>query len=359
MFRRYCIFLTVACLSCNAFALDDIVLPPGFSIAVFAEVPNARSLALGDNGTVFVSNRSGRSIYAVVPEGDSIRTLEIISHLNTPNGIAFHDGDLYVAEINRVTRYAAIEQNLANVPEGEVLDIDLPSKKRHGWRYISFGPDGKLYISIGAPCNICDEDGFGQIDRMNADGSGREVFASGIRNSVGFTWHPQTNELWFTDNGRDMLGDDLPPDELNRAPAAGLHFGYPYCHAGEIPDPRYGADKDCGDYVAPAQKLGPHVASLGVRFYTGGMFPDKYQEQIFIAEHGSWNRSKKIGYRVSLVQLEEGVPVSYEPFAEGWLQNEAVAGRPVDLLVLGDGSMLVSDDHANKIYRISYAAPTE
>ena len=194
---------------------------------------------------------------------------------------------------------------------------------------------------------------------MNADGSDRETFASGIRNSVGFTWHPQTHELWFTDNGRDMLGDDLPADELNHAPAAGLHFGYPYCHAGDIPDPRYGKDRNCADFVAPAQKLSPHVASLGIRFYTGGMFPAKYHEQIFIAEHGSWNRSRKIGYRVSLVRLEDGVPVSYEPFAEGWLQKESVAGRPVDLLVLDDGSMLVSDDYANKIYRISYATPTE
>lgn len=359
MFRRYCICLTIVCLSCSAYALDDVVLPPGFSIAVFADVPNARSLALGDNGTVFVSNRRGHSIYAVVPEGDSTRTIELIGSLDTPNGIAFHDGDLYVAEKNRVIRYAAIEKNLTNVPDGEVLDIELPSESHHGWRYISFGPDGKLYISIGAPCNICDEDGFGQIVRMNADGSDRETFASGIRNSVGFTWHPQTHEFWFTDNGRDMLGDDLPADELNRAPVAGLHFGYPYCHAGDVPDPRYGKDRNCGDFVAPAQKLGPHVASLGIRFYTGGMFPEKYHEQIFIAEHGSWNRSRKIGYRVSLVRLEDGVPVSYEPFAEGWLQKESVAGRPVDLLVLDDGSMLVSDDYANKIYRISYAAPAE
>jgi len=336
-----------------------MVLPPGFSIAVYADVPKARSLALGDNGTVFVSNRRGRSIYAVVAEGDSTRTIKLVGDLKTPNGIAFHDGYLYVAENNRVTRYADIEQNLENVPEGELLDIDLPSKSHHGWRYISFGPDGKLYSSIGAPCNVCDEEGFGEIVRMNADGSGRETFASGIRNSVGFTWHPQTEELWFTDNGRDMLGDDLPPDELNHAPVAGLHFGYPYCHAGEILDPRFGDGKDCRDFVAPAQKLGPHVASLGVRFYSGRMFPDKYHGQIFIAEHGSWNRSKKIGYRVSLVRLEDGMPVAYEPFAEGWLQNESVSGRPVDLLVLDDGSMLVSDDHADKVYRISYAAPTE
>lgn len=359
MRRWLCIFLTIVFLSCNAFALDDIVLPPGFSIEEYAAVPNARSLALGDNGTVFVSNRRGRSIYAVVPDGDSTRTIKLVSRLTTPNGIAFHEGDLYVAEMNRVIRFANIESNLGHVPEAELLPIELPSKRHHGWRYLGFGPDGMLYISIGTPCNICDKPGFGQIVRMSPDGSNRETFASGIRNSVGFTWHPESDELWFTDNGRDMLGDDYPADELNRAPVSGLHFGYPYCHAGDILDPRYGAGKNCNDYTAPVQNLGPHVASLGVRFYTGTMFPDEYQGQIFIAEHGSWNRSKKIGYRVSLVRLEDGVPVSYEPFAYGWLQDESVTGRPVDLLVLGDGSMLVSDDFADKIYRISYAEPTE
>jgi glucose/arabinose dehydrogenase len=243
---------------------------------------------------------------------------------------------------------------LNDTPVAEVLDIDLPSKKHHGWRYIGFGPDGKLYISIGMPCNICNEAGFGQIVRMNADGSERETYAEGVRNSVGFTWHPDSGHLWFTDNGRDMLGDDLPPDELNHASASGQHFGYPYCHAGEIVDPKLGEGKDCSDYRPPAQKLGPHVASLGVKFYTGDMFPAEYRGQVFIAEHGSWNRSKKSGYRITLVELEDGVPVSYEPFATGWLQGEAVSGRPVDLLVLPDGSMLLSDDHAGKLYRISY-----
>lgn len=358
MRRWFCVFLSIGLLPCNADALDDIVLPPGFSITVYAEVPNARSLALGDNGTVFVSNH-GNSVYAVVAEGDSTRTIELIDGLKTPNGIAFHDGDLYVAEVNRLIRYANIESNLQQVPEGEVLAIELPSRKHHGWRYIGFGPDGMLYVSIGAPCNICDDAGFAQIVRMKPDGSQREVFASGVRNSMGFTWHPDTDEFWFTDNGRDMLGDDLPPDELNRAAESGLHFGYPYCHGGALLDPKFGSGRNCDDYAAPAQNLGAHVAALGVRFYSGDMFPDEYHGQIFIAEHGSWNRSKKIGYRITLVRLENDVPVSYEPFAHGWLQNESVAGRPVDLLVLGDGSMLVSDDHADKIYRISYAAATE
>lgn len=338
-----------------AFGLDDVRLPPGFTIEEYADVPKARSLALGANGTVFVSTRRSDSIYAVVRVDNGTRTIELIDGLNTPNGIAFHDGDLYVAEIDRVTRYKDIEENLANVPPGEVLDIDLPSKSHHGWRYIGFGPDGRLYISIGAPCNICDESGFAQIVSMQPDGSDRRTFARGIRNSVGMTWQPGSGDLWFTDNGRDMLGDDLPPGELNHATKEGLHFGYPYCHAGELLDPKLGAGRDCADYQAPAQKLGPHVAPLGLRFYTGDMFPEEYREQIFIAEHGSWNRSKKIGYRITLVRLEDGVPVSYETFADGWLQNESVSGRPVDLLVLKDGSMLVSDDFAGKIYRISYA----
>lgn len=341
-------------------SLDDIQLPPGFVIDEYADVPKARSLALGDRGTLFVSNRKGRSVYAVVENDDgTTRTIELLSGMSTPNGIAFHNGDLYVAEIEHVYRYANIEDNLENVPEGELLNIELPSERHHGWRYIGFGPDDKLYISIGAPCNICDEFGFGQIIRINADGSGRETYASGIRNSVGFTWHPRSGELWFTDNGRDMLGDDVPPCELNRAPRQGLHFGYPYCHAGEIPDPKFGKDRNCADYTPPVQKLGPHVAPLGVKFYTGEMFPPEFRNQVFIAEHGSWNRSKKIGYRVTLVRLDGDRAVSYEPFAEGWLQDEKVSGRPVDLVVKDDGSLLVSDDYAGKIYRISYIGYTE
>ncbi len=348
--------VVVACLfSVACWAVEDIELPPGFKIEEYASVPNARSLALGDKGTVFVSTRKGRSVYAVVADGQSTRTIELLDGLNSPNGIAFHEGDLYVAEIDRVTRYEDIESHLDDLPDADVLNIDLPSEKHHGWRYIGFGPDGKLYISIGAPCNICEEEGYGQIIRMNSDGSEREVFAEGIRNSVGLTWHPYTDDLWFTDNGRDMMGDDIPPDELNHASTAGQHFGFPYCHAGEIPDPKFGQGKNCSDYRAPAQKLGPHVAPLGLSFYSGDMFPAEYQGQLFIAEHGSWNRSKKIGYRVTQVSFENGVPVAYEPFATGWLENESVSGRPVDLLILADGSMLISDDHADKLYRITYS----
>ncbi|MBT8082108.1 MAG: sorbosone dehydrogenase family protein [Gammaproteobacteria bacterium] len=361
MVSRLAATILVALSAPLAFAsLDEVQLPPGFAIEVYADVPRARSLVFGDQGTLFVSTRKARSIYAVVESGDgSTRTIELADNLSTPNGIAFKDGDLYVAEIDRVLRYRDIEDNLESVPDPEVLDIDLPSERRHGWRYIGFGPDGMLYISIGAPCNVCDDEGFAEIIRVNPDGSGRETYASGIRNSVGFTWHPETGDLWFTDNGRDMMGDDIPPCELNHASRPGQHFGFPYCHGGDIPDPKYGKRKSCEDYSAPVQKLGPHVAPLGLTFYTGDMFPPEYRGQIFIAEHGSWNRSKKIGYRVTLVTLDGDEAVRYEPFAEGWLQNEQASGRPVDLLVKEDGSLLVSDDFAGKIYRISYSGGTQ
>jgi glucose/arabinose dehydrogenase len=336
--------------------LDDIVLPDGFSIEIYSdEVPSARSMALGDNGTVFVGTRKDSKVYALVPQdGGGARLVMVASGLKSPNGIAFRDGDLFVAEITRITRYDDIENNLDNIPEPSVVYDSLPDESHHGWRYIAFGPDNKLYISIGAPCNICDREGFGNISRLNIDGTGLEVFAEGIRNSVGFTWHPQTGDLWFTDNGRDMLGDDTPPGELNRAARAGMHFGYPYCHGGEVKDPEFGDQRSCKEFTAPAQKLGAHVAPLGVKFYTGEMFPPEYRGQIFIAEHGSWNRSRKTGYRISLVRLAGSEAQSYETFAEGWLQGDDVSGRPVDLLILADGSMLVSDDKAGRIYRISY-----
>jgi glucose/arabinose dehydrogenase len=336
-------------------SLRHISLPPGFAIEVFAEVPEARSLALGDDGTVFVSNRRGGSVYAIIPSDNGRReVLEILAGMDLPNGIAYLEGDLYVAENSRITRYRDVAVRLSDLPNGEVILDDLPAERHHGSRYISFSPAGKLHVSIGAPCNVCEKTGFAAIERMNPDGSEREIFASGVRNSVGHAWHPDTGNLWFTDNGRDMLGDDLPPDELNRANEAGQHFGFPYCHGGDIPDPEFGADRSCSDFTPPAQRLGPHVAGLGLRFYTGTEFPADYRGHIFIAEHGSWNRSKKIGYRVSLVRIESNQAVAYEVFAEGWLQGDTVLGRPVDLLVLDDGSLLISDDHADRVYRVFY-----
>ncbi|MDH4107281.1 MAG: sorbosone dehydrogenase family protein [Gammaproteobacteria bacterium] len=340
-------------------ALADIRLPAGFTIDVYTDqVPDARSLALGANGTVFVATRREGRVYAVVNEGSTWPTVVTIADgLKTPNGIAYRDGTLYVAETTRLLRFPAIDKNLREDARFEMLYDSFPSERHHGWRYIDFGPDGKLYMSIGAPCNVCDRDGFGTIVRMQADGSGPEVVAYGVRNSVGFAWHPETGELWFTDNGRDMLGDDLPPGELNRLRVVGQHFGFPYCHGGEIPDPEFGSGRDCSEFEPPAQKLGPHVAPLGILFYQGEMFPEQYRHQVLIAEHGSWNRSEKIGYRISLVRLADSRSTGYEVFADGWLNNGAVSGRPVDLLEMPDGSVLVSDDQAGKLYRIRYTLP--
>jgi glucose/arabinose dehydrogenase len=342
--------------------LHTIKLPEGFRIEVFAEVNDARSLALSPSGTVFVGNRDGDKVYAVKDtNGDFIADKKwvIDSGLNQPNGVAFKDGHLYVAEIGRILKYENIEASLGSPPDPIVINDTYPKETHHGWKYIAFGPDGKLYVPVGAPCNICESENeiYASITRINPDGSEKEVYASGIRNTVGFTWHPVTNELWFTDNGRDRMGDDIPPCELNSAPQAGMHFGYPYCHGGTIKDPEFGDKRACGEFTAPVQPLDPHVAPLGVKFYTGKMFPETYTNQAFIAEHGSWNRSKKIGYRISLVKINDNkTSAGYEVFASGWLNEEEdkAWGRPVDVLLLPDGSMLVSDDLAGVIYRISY-----
>ncbi len=286
-------------------------------------------------------------------KSQDVRT--VASGLQLPAGVAYHQGNLYVSAVNRILRFDDIERQLEKPPAPVVVTDKLPSETHHGWKFIAFGPDGKLYVPVGAPCNICEPgDRYANILRMNADGSNMQTFSRGIRNTVGFDWDPQTHDLWFTDNGRDMLGDDVPNDELNHAPRAGMHFGYPYCHAGDLPDPEFGVKRQCDEFTPPARKLGPHVAALGMRFYTGSMFPEAYRNQIFIAEHGSWNRSQKIGYRVTLVRLQGGKAVSYEPFATGWLQGNAAWGRPADVLVLPDGSLLVADDFAGAIYRIVY-----
>jgi glucose/arabinose dehydrogenase len=338
--------------------LDKIQLPPGFEISLYAEVPGARSMTLSRSGTLFIGTQKAGKVYAIQTRGgeQNKKPTVIAQGLNTPNGVAFRDGALYVAEVSRVLRYDGIESRLHDAPKPVVVNNSFPSDRQHGWKFIAFGPDGLLYIPVGAPCNICepDPDRYALLKRMKADGSGVEVFARGIRNTVGFDWHPQTKELWFTDNGRDRQGDDVPPDELNHAPKPGLHFGYPYCHGGDIPDPEFGKKRPCSEFTAPAQKLGPHVAALGMRFYTGSMFPSEYKNQIFIAEHGSWNRSPPIGYRVTLVQLQGNRAVSYKTFAQGWLQGNRAWGRPVDVVVMPDGALLVSDDEAGAIYRISY-----
>jgi hypothetical protein len=341
--------------------LEKIKLPPGFEISVFADnVPNARAMALGDKGTLFVGSMRAGRVYAIrIRDNRAVETLTIASGLNLPVGVAFRNGALYVSAIDRILRFDNIEADLATPPRPVVVDDRFPPDTQHGWKFIAFGPDGMLYVPVGAPCNICNPDSsrYANIMRLRVDqgaGGAPEVFARGVRNSVGFDWHPATKELWFTDNGRDWLGDDVPDDELNHAPRKDMHFGYPYCHAGNVADPEHGHLRKCAEFTPPAVKLGPHVASLGMRFYTGAMFPPDYRNNIFIAEHGSWNRSTRIGYRVTRVALSGNQPVKHEVFAEGWLQGQAAWGRPVDVLMMPDGALLVSDDHAGAIYRISY-----
>lgn len=353
------LFLLVGVTPCGAeLRIGEITLPPGFTVEVYARnVPGARSLALGARGTLFVGTRREGKVYALVDRGGGrVEVLTIARGLNMPNGVAFRDGALYVAEVNRVIRFDRIEERLRNPPRPVVVNASFPTETTHGWKFIRFGPDGGLYVPVGARCNVCEEKDprFATIMRIEPDGRNPQVFARGVRNSVGFDWHPATGELWFTDNGRDGMGDDLPPDELNRAPRGGLHFGFPYWHGKDVPDPKYGRKMKKGAFVPPERELAPHAAALGMRFYTGAMFPARYRGQIFIAEHGSWDRSEPIGYRITLVRLAANRAVSYEVFAEGWLRDGNAWGRPVDLQVMADGSLLVSDDRAGAIYRISY-----
>ena len=345
--------------------IDQLNLPQGFKIEVYADgLDGARSMAMGDDGTLFVGTRNENTVYIVQDldqdyKADHVKVLD--STLDVPNGIAFRNGSLYVAEVGRLLRYDSIEAKLNTPPDPVVVYDDYPTEFHHGWKYIAFGPDDKLYVPVGAPCNICDstvsDQRYGSITRMNPDGSNREIYAHGVRNTVGFTWHPETKELWFTDNGRDMMGDDIPPCELNRAEAAGQHFGYPFCHGGTIPDPEFGKLRPCSDFVPPVQAMGAHTAPLAVKFYRGDMFPEKYKNYAFVAEHGSWNRSKKVGYRISLVELDGNLAVGYTTFIDGWLNDETQDqfGRPVDILFLKDGSVLISDDYGDAIYRVSYS----
>jgi glucose/arabinose dehydrogenase len=338
----------------DALPLAQLKLPPGFEIELFARVDNARQMALGKN-TLFVGSRRAGKVHAIPLQGN--RTPVVIAEgLNMPVGVAFHDGDLYVSAVNRVLRLRDIEARLNMPPRPETVSAAWPTETHHGWKFIAFGPDGKLYVPVGAPCNICDAgvDRYATITRLDV-GSGKvEVVARGVRNTVGFDWHPASGELWFTDNGRDMLGDDVPPDELNRLAKPGQHFGYPHCHGRAIADPEFGRGRRCADFVPPVQELGAHVAALGMRFYTGKTFPAQYRSAVFIAEHGSWNRSSKVGYRVSVVRIEKDRAVRYEPFVTGWMQDDDAWGRPADVLVMPDGSLLISDDHAGAIYRVVY-----
>lgn len=341
--------------------LKHLQLPYGFKISIYADnVPNARQMALGENGTVFVGTRDG-NVYAVQDhDGDGVAEQRYIlaQNLYLPNGVAFKSGSLYVAEINRIIKYDNIETNLANPPKPIVVFDQLPADKHHGWKYLRFGPDGKLYSAIGAPCNVCKPENklYGTLFRINPDGSGFQILAEGVRNSVGFDWEPITQHLYFNDNGRDNLGDDLPPDELNKWTGRLEHYGFPYCHAGTIADPELAADDlKCGQLKGPIWRYKAHVAPLGMRFYTGKQFPEHYYKQLIVAEHGSWNRSQPQGYQVSVVKFSSNEPIGEQPFVSGWLTPQGeVLGRPVDVLQLSNGSLLISDDKLGVIYKVEY-----
>ncbi len=360
---RHLLFASLVLLATTAGAqalpIDRVGLPAGFEISIFATgVKDARSMALGERGTLFVGTRTAGNVYAIQHDGKQATKVQTLaSGLNMPNGVAVRDGALYVAEVDKVWRYDAIESHLASPPKPRLVYGKYPTDRHHGWKFIRFGPDGWLYVPVGAPCNICEKpDPYASITRLKPDGSAMEVYARGVRNSVGFDWHPLTKEMWFTDNGRDMMGDEVPPDELNHAPKAGIHFGYPFCHGGDVPDPEFGAKRACAEFAAPAKKFNAHVASLGMRFYTGSMFPLEFRNAIFIAEHGSWNRSKKAGYRVMVAKVDGGKVSDHKVFADGFLDvgADSAWGRPVDVQQLPVGSLMVSDDHANAIYRITY-----
>lgn len=339
--------------------LAGFKLPKGFHISVYADgVPAARALAVSASGVVYVGSRAAGKVYALVPGGDgaTASVVVIAEKLQAPIGVTLVNGALYVAEIGRVIRFDDIDKRYANKPRFSVVKADIPNDKAHGEKVIKLGPDGKLYLPVGAPCNVCDKEDapHSKIWRMDPDGSHFEEYARGIRNTVGFAFHPETKALWFTDNGPDNLGDNSPSCELNVAPRAGLHFGFPYCHGGVLPDPTFANGRTCDGFVPPVAKLGPHVAPLGLTFYTGTQFPAAYRGSLFVAEHGSWNRPNRIGYRIALLTLYGDKVVSDTPFLEGFLRGEAVVGRPADVAVLADGSMLVSDDYGGRVWRITY-----
>lgn len=346
--------------------LQQLQLPAGFSISIYADnLPNARSLTLGDKGVIYVGTRQQGSVYAVKDadgDGYAEKSYIIAKGLSMPNGVAYKDGNLYVAESNRIIRFDNINKQLASPPKPQVIYDQFPSDKHHGWKYLAFGKDNRLYTSVGAPCNSClpEKDIYSTLVRLNPDGSNFEILARGIRNSVGFDWHPVSYQLYFTDNGRDHLGDDLPADELNKWTQKGQHFGYPYCHAGDILETDLADNKKCTQFTPPEWKFKAHIAPLGLRFYTGDQFPKQYKNQLFVAQHGSWNRSSPHGYRIALVEFENNTAVAETVFISGWLtKDDKVLGRPTDILQMPDGSLLIADDNLGVIYRVVYKQPSQ
>ena len=342
-----------------SYAQESLSVPAGFTIEKLSfSVPNARQMALSDNGTLVVGTRRKGVVYAVpnALTDNPGEPIELLDDLRMPSGVTIHDGDLYVAATHEVLKVANLDQNLVD-PSVVTIKDDLPKKRHHGWKYIKFGADGQLYVPVGAPCNIClsDDERFATLLTMNPQTGATQVFAHGLRNTVGFAWHPTTGDLWISDNGRDMLGDDVPPEEINVATQAGQHFGYPFVHGVAIKDPKFGDHKEAAShtFTPPTVNIQAHSAALGMDFYAAKQFPDAYQGALFIAEHGSWNRSKKVGYQVSVVRFEQGNPI-YEPFVQGWLVDQDNWGRPNDVMVTPDGSLLISDDQGGVIWRVRY-----
>jgi glucose/arabinose dehydrogenase len=337
--------------------VDKLKAPKGFKVEVYASgMANARSLALGDKGTVFVGSRLVDKVYAIVDKDGKREVKVIASGLYRPNGVAFKNGTLYIMELSQLSKIDKIEDNLDNPPKPTVLLKDLPKDEAHGWKYLAIGPDNKAYFEVGQNCNNCiPREGFGTMRRVNLDGTGMETIAMGIRNTVGFDWHPVSKEMYFTDNGRDWMSEDLPNDELNRMTKVGQHFGSPYCYQGNVPDQEFGWGRKCDEFTPPIALMGPHVAALGMKFYTGNSFPGKYKNNILVARHGSWNKSNKFGGDVVLVNIKkDGTAGAIEPFVTGFLENNTYVARPVDVLVMKDGSVLISDDWNGAVWRVSY-----
>ena len=338
--------------------LKSIKLPKGFTISVYASgVNSARQMAWGDKGTLFVGSFGAGTVYAITDNGGKKEVKSILTGLKMPTGIAFRDGALYVADIDKILKYENAEANLAKMPEAKVVYDDMPPYVPHGWKYLTFDKNGMLYVPFGPPCNVClPPTSLSQVRRVNPNTGEAELMAIGVRNSVGGDIDPRTGDYWFTENARDWISDDKPSDKLNHISRIGQHFGYPYCHEGDMLDPKYGKGHSCSEFTPPVLKLGAHVAPLGMKFYTGNQFPADYKNNILIAEHGSWNRHKYQGARIVRVITDpQGKNVKQEVLASGWINgDQSYTGRPADILQAPDGSILVADDWAGAIYRISY-----